>query len=108
MINLEIKNLKKVYNQKTVLNDLNFEVNNGEFLSILGPSGCGKTTLLKILIGIEKATSGTIIKDGKDITNLDASKREMGIVFQRFKSRIRIKLKLKLKKCSRWLIWKNI
>ena len=54
-INLQIKNLSKIYDKKTVLNNLNFEVYDGEFLSILGPSGCGKTTLLKILIGIEKA-----------------------------------------------------
>lgn len=84
MVNLEVKNLTKKYNNKTVLNNISFEVKNGEFLSILGPSGCGKTTLLKILIGIETATSGTIIKDNKNITNVDASKRGMGIVFQNY------------------------
>lgn len=84
MVNLEVKNLTKKYNNKTVLNNISFKVNNGEFLSILGPSGCGKTTLLKILIGIETATSGTIIKDDKNITNVDASKRGMGIVFQNY------------------------
>ena len=84
MVNLEVKNLTKVYNKKNVINDISFSVNNGEFLSILGPSGCGKTTLLKILIGIEKATSGKIYKNGIDITTLDASKRGMGIVFQNY------------------------
>lgn len=84
MVNLEIKNLTKVYNNKTVLNNISFEVNDGEFLSILGPSGCGKTTLLKILIGIEKPTSGSIQKNGNYITNLDSSKRKMGIVFQNY------------------------
>ena len=84
MVNLEIKNLTKIYNKKTVLNNISFEVNDGEFLSILGPSGCGKTTLLKILIGIEKSTSGEIIKNNKNITNLDPSKRGMGIVFQNY------------------------
>lgn len=49
MVNLEIKDLTKVYNKKTVLDNISFEVKDGEFLSILGPSGCGKTTLLKIL-----------------------------------------------------------
>lgn len=62
MVNLEIKDLTKVYNKKTVLDNISFEVKNGEFLSILGPSGCGKTTLLKILIGIENPTSGRILK----------------------------------------------
>ena len=84
MDSLEIKNLTKIYNKKTILNDISFSVKKGEFLSILGPSGCGKTTLLKILIGIENATSGTILKKGEDITKLDPSKREMGIVFQNY------------------------
>lgn len=84
MVSLEIKNLTKIYNKKTVLNGISFEVNDGEFLSILGPSGCGKTTLLKILIGIENATSGQILKNDKDIIKVDASKRGMGIVFQNY------------------------
>lgn len=84
MVNLEVRNLTKKYNDKTVLNNISFEVNDGEFLSILGSSGCGKTTLLKILIGIETPTNGKIIKDDKDITNADTSKRGMGIVFQNY------------------------
>lgn len=84
MVNLKIKNLKKVYNKKIVLNSINFEVNSGEFLSILGASGCGKTTLLKILIGIEKPTEGEIIKNETNITKLDPSERGMGIVFQNY------------------------
>lgn len=84
MVNLEIKDLTKIYKNKVVLNHINFDVKNGEFLSILGPSGCGKTTLLKILIGIEKSDSGIIMKNGEDITNLDSSKRGMGLVFQNY------------------------
>ncbi len=83
-LDLEIKNLTKVYNKKVVLNNISFTVKDGEFLSILGPSGCGKTTLLKILIGIESPTAGNIIKHGSDITNLDSAKREMGMVFQNY------------------------
>lgn len=84
MDNLEIKDLTKIYDKKVVLNNISFSVNDGEFLSILGPSGCGKTTLLKILIGIEKPTSGSIIKNDRNIVNLDSSKRKMGIVFQNY------------------------
>ncbi|MDO4378951.1 MAG: ABC transporter ATP-binding protein [Erysipelotrichia bacterium] len=80
---LQAENIVKVYNT-TVLNNISFEVMNGEFFSILGPSGCGKTTLLKILIGIEKPTSGVIKCDEQDITALDPSKRKMGIVFQNY------------------------
>ena len=67
-----------------VLNNLNFDLMEGEFLSILGPSGCGKTTLLRILIGLEKADSGEILKNGKDISSLPSAKRGMGIVFQNY------------------------
>ena len=84
MVNLEIKDLTKIYNNKIVLDNISFEVMDGEFLSILGPSGCGKTTLLKILIGIESATSGKILKKDDDITKIDPSKRGMGIVFQNY------------------------
>ena len=84
MVSLEINNLTKVFDKKTVLDNISFTVNDGEFLSILGPSGCGKTTLLKILIGIEKPTSGEIIKNNTNITNFDPSKREMGMVFQNY------------------------
>lgn len=82
MANLKIQNITKTYNKNKVLNDVSFDVIDGEFLSILGPSGCGKTTLLRIIIGIEKPDQGKIMKNNKNITNLDASKRNMGIVFQ--------------------------
>lgn len=84
MVNLEVSNLTKIYNNKKVLDNISFTANKGEFLSILGPSGCGKTTLLKILIGIESPTNGKILKDGKNITKKDASVRNMGIVFQNY------------------------
>ena len=60
MVKLRIKNLTKIYNKKTVLNNITFSVEDGEFLSILGSSGCGKTTLLRIIIGIETPSSGKI------------------------------------------------
>ena len=85
-IKLQIKNLVKHYNKKGIpaLNDVSFDVYSGEFLSILGPSGCGKTTLLRILIGLLDANSGSIILDGEDITSLPPSARSMGIVFQNY------------------------
>lgn len=81
---LSIKNINKSYDGKKILDDLSFELYEGEFLSILGPSGCGKTTLLRILIGLEKADGGEIIKGGKDISTLSSSERGMGIVFQNY------------------------
>jgi len=83
-VKLRIQDLTKVFNKQEVLHGLNFTVNDGEFLSILGPSGCGKTTILRILIGLLASTSGQIFKDDIDITNVVASKRNMGIVFQNY------------------------
>ncbi len=81
---LEVKNLSKTFDSKEAVKDVSFCVEEGEFLSILGPSGCGKTTLLRMLIGLIKPTSGIILKDGKDITNEPPSSRKMGFVFQNY------------------------
>ena len=81
---LSVRNLNKSFDGKKVLNDLTFDLMEGEFLSILGPSGCGKTTLLRILIGLETADSGEILKGGQEISKLSSSERGMGIVFQNY------------------------
>lgn len=81
---LEVKNISKKFNGKEILKNISFDVYDGEFLSILGASGCGKTTLLRILIGIETADSGEIIRNNKKITNMLPSQRGMGIVFQNY------------------------
>ncbi|MDR2864304.1 MAG: ABC transporter ATP-binding protein [Spirochaetaceae bacterium] len=81
---LEVKNLVHVFNKLEVLRNLDFTVQDGEFLSILGPSGCGKTTILRILIGLLRPTSGVILKNGVDITNRPPASRSMGIVFQNY------------------------
>lgn len=81
---LIIKNISKEYKENRVLNNLSFEVRDGEFLSILGPSGCGKTTLLRILIGLLSPDEGNVYKDGQDITKEHPSNRGMGIVFQNY------------------------
>jgi putative spermidine/putrescine transport system ATP-binding protein len=56
----------------------------GEFVALLGPSGCGKTTALRILAGLDEATSGTVSVGGRDITKVSANKRDMGMVFQAY------------------------
>lgn len=83
-IKLTVKNLEKNFEGKRMLDNINFSVYEGEFLSILGPSGCGKTTILRILIGLLQSDSGLIEKDGIDITNVHPSQRGMGIVFQNY------------------------
>lgn len=81
---LSVRNISKSFDGKCILKDLSFDLMEGEFLSILGPSGCGKTTLLRILIGLETADSGEILKGGKDISHLSSFERGMGIVFQNY------------------------
>jgi ABC-type Fe3+/spermidine/putrescine transport system ATPase subunit len=81
---LSVRNLTKSFDGKTVLNNISFDLYEGEFLSILGPSGCGKATLLRILIGLEKADSGEILKAGTDISGMKSIERGMGIVFQNY------------------------
>ena len=65
---LELSNIQKEYEALKVLSDINFHLNKGEIISILGTSGCGKSTLLNIIAGFIKPTSGTVLKDGQDIT----------------------------------------
>lgn len=81
---LEVKHLTKKFGDKFALNDISFDVYDGEFLSILGSSGCGKTTLLRTLVGLLQPTSGKIYRDGEDITGFDSADRKMGIVFQNY------------------------
>jgi ABC-type Fe3+/spermidine/putrescine transport system ATPase subunit len=81
---LSVRELNKSFDGKKVLNNLSFDLMEGEFLSILGPSGCGKTTLLRILVGLEKADSGKLMKGGRDISGLSSFDRGMGIVFQNY------------------------
>lgn len=83
-VKLKACDLHMVWDGKTTLDHVSFDVMDGEFLSILGPSGCGKTTILRILIGLLSPTGGQIFKNGQDITQLPPAKRNMGIVFQNY------------------------
>lgn len=79
---LKIEHLFSGYDSDVVLKDLSLEAAEGEFLSLLGPSGCGKSTLMKTIAGIVPASSGRILLDGQDITNLPIHRRGTVVVFQ--------------------------
>ncbi|WP_289266042.1 ABC transporter ATP-binding protein [Dubosiella newyorkensis] len=93
---LEVKNIKKVYtsrlgvHQVQALENVNFTVDEGEYVAIMGESGAGKTTLLNILAALDKPTSGSILLNGKDMTTIrDSSisafrRKHLGFVFQDF------------------------
>lgn len=81
---LEVKNLVKSFGANTVVKGVNFAFDKGEFISLLGPSGCGKTTILRMIAGFERPTSGAITVDGEDITHLKPNQRKLGMVFQAY------------------------
>ena len=84
MHSLAIESLKKSYSGQMILNDINLNVNAGEFLILVGPSGCGKSTLLNAIAGLDKPSSGRIKIEGRDITDLSPGKRDIAMVFQSY------------------------
>ena len=79
---LELNHIFFERDNRKILNDLNLKIDTGKFVAITGPNGSGKSTLAKIIMGIEKPTEGTIIFNGKDITNLSITERaNLGIGF---------------------------
>ncbi|KFL30398.1 hypothetical protein JP75_14505 [Devosia riboflavina] len=81
---LEVSNLVKSFGTNTVVKGVNFAFEKGEFISLLGPSGCGKTTILRMIAGFERPTSGSIRVDGEDLTHLKPNQRKLGMVFQAY------------------------
>lgn len=81
---IDLKHLSKEYDGVLAVDDFNFYVKRGEFVTLLGPSGCGKTTTLRMIAGFEIPTNGQILLDGEDITNLPPYKRPVNTVFQRY------------------------
>lgn len=82
--NVVVSNVNKLFSNVKVLEDVSLQIEAGQFITILGASGCGKTTLLKIIAGFEKPSSGKIFVDGEDITNKKAYLRNIGILFQNY------------------------
>jgi iron(III) transport system ATP-binding protein len=84
MAYLSIVGLKKSFRKHEVLRNINLQVEKGEFVCFLGASGCGKTTLLRIIAGLERMDEGDIVVDGRNISRLRPSKRNLSMVFQSY------------------------
>ena len=81
---IQINGISKHFGNVKAVDDVSFQIKEGEFFSLLGPSGCGKTTLLRLLAGFEYPTSGNLLLDGSDITALPPDKRPTNMVFQNY------------------------
>ena len=83
---LELKNVVKSFNGKTIINNLNLKIQDGKILTIVGPSGAGKTTLLRCISGLEKIDSGEVLLDGQPVEPYESRDNEsvIGVVFQDF------------------------
>ncbi len=81
---IEIKNLSKEFDGEIVLKEIDLTIKENEFVTLLGPSGCGKTTILRILAGFEKPTTGDILFEGQSFLHLPPNKRHVNTVFQRY------------------------
>ncbi len=84
MSSLEIKNLHKEFDDFHAIRGIDLHIEKGEFAVFVGPSGCGKSTLLRLIAGLETVTSGSIMLDDKEITEVAASQRDLAMVFQSY------------------------
>ncbi len=81
---LSLRNISKSFGLTSVLHDVSLEISSGEFFFILGPSGCGKSTLLRIIAGLERADTGSLLMDGSPLDRIAPQERGIGMVFQNY------------------------
>ena len=83
-IEVRLEELRRVFAGVVALDELTLTIAPGELVALLGPSGCGKTTALRLVAGLDEATSGRVVFGGSDVTNLGANRRNVGMVFQAY------------------------
>ena len=81
---VKLENFQKSFGTKKIIDNINLEIYEKEFVTILGSSGCGKTTILRIIAGLDMPTSGKVYLDSVDVTALDPTKREVNTIFQNY------------------------
>jgi multiple sugar transport system ATP-binding protein len=83
-MSITLQHLTKSFGHTTVVDDLSLQINDGEFVVLLGPSGCGKTTTLRMIAGLEQATSGDILINGERVNEVPPQRRDVAMVFQSY------------------------
>src|SRR3954467_12344448 len=81
---LQLSQVEKVFGNSRVIKGIDLKIEKGEFVVFVGPSGCGKSTLLRMIAGLTEIDAGTLLLDGRDITRLASSKRDLAMVFQSY------------------------
>ncbi|MGV3571353.1 MAG: ABC transporter ATP-binding protein [Ramlibacter sp.] len=84
MSSIQLVNVAKRWGEATALEGISLDIAAGSFCVLLGPSGCGKSTTLRIIAGLETASSGQVFIDGRDVTHLSPARRSIGMVFQNY------------------------
>lgn len=83
-VEVRMEHLRRVFAGVVALDELSLTLAPGELVALLGPSGCGKTTAMRLVAGLDEATSGKVLFDGQDMTHLGANRRNVGMVFQAY------------------------
>src|SRR5438477_3269822 len=81
---LQLKGVEKYFGPLRAIKGIDLGIERGEFVVFVGPSGCGKSTLLRLIAGLEGIDRGSLLLDGRDITRLPSSKRDLAMVFQSY------------------------
>ncbi|WP_110959101.1 ABC transporter ATP-binding protein [Acidovorax sp. ST3] len=84
MAYLQLRGIEKFFGEHRAIKGIDLSIQKGEFIVFVGPSGCGKSTLLRLIAGLENIDGGTLMLDGRDITDQPSSKRDLAMVFQSY------------------------
>lgn len=114
MSNVVLKNVRKIYDKKTVIDGVNLEIKDKEFLVLVGASGCGKSTILRMIAGLEEISDGEILIGDKKVNNIPPKDRDIAFVFQSYALyphmtvRENIAFGLKMRKVDKKVIEKKV